>query len=94
MRARRVLALLAAVVLVLTGCSSEPPGPTFEESCAERGGAVLSDTTTKLMTGTVTGVIVGSNGSVGTGTGVATSAVSFTVTLCTVEGHVVDMEVS
>jgi hypothetical protein len=84
------LTMLAA--LALSGCAAGERGPTFEELCTDAGGVVISDSTTKLMTGVVTGTVVAGNGSVGVGTGVVTSPVRFDMSLCVVDGDVTDME--
>lgn len=81
------------LALGLVGCSATPAGPTFEERCADRDGTVMSDTTTKLLTGVVTGTVVSPNGSAGMGTGVATSPVTITMRLCVVDGDIEEMEV-
>lgn len=89
---KRLLSSAALLgVLALVGCT--PVGPSFAETCAKLGGEVLEDSTTKLVTGVITGTVVGSNGSVGTGTGVATSPVTITVRLCIADGRTLDMEV-
>ncbi len=96
MRRKRfwIAVLAAGAMLAIVGCAPVDPGPTFEEVCADRGGIVVADSTTKLLTGVVTGAVVAGNGAVGVGTGVATSPVTLAMSLCVVDGDVVDMDVS
>ena len=84
---------ITASLLALAGCNSGAPAPSFEELCQEHGGIVMADTTTKFMSGVITGTVIGSNGGVGTGTGVVTSPVTFTMKFCIKNGDVIDMEV-
>lgn len=87
-----MLGMLIAVGLVtLTGCMET--GPTFTETCESQEGIVMSDSTSRMMTGTVTGTVF-ANGSSGVGTGVATSFVTITMNVCVVDGAVVDMELN
>lgn len=86
-------AALAAVALVtLTGCGeSGPPIPTFAETCEAQQGVVMGDSTSRMVTGAITGTVF-ANGSSGIGTGVATSFVTITMNVCVVDGAIVDME--
>lgn len=86
------ISTIPLVLILLSGCGTHTPEPSFEELCADQGGQTLSDSTTKLMTGMIYGTVIGSNGSVGSGSGLATSPITVTMNLCVVNGDVVDME--
>lgn len=84
---------ITASLLALAGCNSGAPTPSFEELCQEQGGIVMADTTTKFMSGVITGSGISSSGTMVTGSGFVTSPVTFTMKLCIKNGDVIDMEV-
>lgn len=85
----KIVGVAALAVAALTGCGET--GPTFTETCEAQEGVVMGDSTSRMMTGTITGTVF-ANGSSGVGTGVATSFVTITMNVCVVDGAIVDME--
>lgn len=102
---KRSAAALAAVtaLLILSGCSSEPPGPSpFQIRCEEElNGRFFEDTATidvqnVSVSGTVTGTVY-VEGRVATGTGYGygtyTGPTAVTARICIVDGDIKEAEV-